>query len=102
MRGPGPFKVCGALGEALVRKQARSVCRRAKQVHSSWGSGGCCEPPSRVRGEALENINFERLNAPGIMFFDTNFELFSSLKLNEIAYELQGENVIFVTEKTDS
>ena len=36
------------------------------------------------------------------MYFDTNFELFSSLKLNEIAYELQGENVIFVTEKTDS
>ena len=28
------------------------------------------------------------------MYFDTNFELFSSLKLNEIAYELQGENVI--------
>ena len=36
------------------------------------------------------------------MYFDTNFELFSSLTLNEIAYELQGENVIFVTEKTDS
>ena len=48
MRGPGPFKVCGALGEALVRKQARSVCRRAKRVHSSWGSGGRCKPPSGV------------------------------------------------------
>ena len=28
------------------------------------------------------------------MYFDTNFELFSLLKLNEIAYELQEENVV--------
>ena len=39
---------------------------------SSWGSGGCCEPPSGVRGGAPEDFEinaFQRLRTPVSLSF---------------------------------